>query len=898
MEREPGIAAPKNRPLTTRIHDWLDARTGIKSLTKKVLDEPIPGGARFAYVFGSGLLFIFLLQAITGVSLALYYTPTAETAHTSVAYISKQVEGGAFLRSLHSYGSSAMIIVLGLHFIQTFFYGSFKGRRELLWISGAVLSFLVLGMGFTGYLLPWDQKAYFATAVGTNVAGQTPFIGNMLTRMMRGGDTIGTLTLSRFYVAHVFLIPATIFAFIGAHIFLFRKAGPAGPAKEDPITPKLATETFYPRQVFLDMGFVLLIMAVLSGLSYFHPATLGPIANPSDTHFLPRPEWYYLPMFEWLKFWEGPRVVIGIVVIPGLLAMAFFLMPFLDRRLERLPWRRPIPTLAVALVVAGMVFLGVKSQFDDREGPIAEQLALQREQERAYSAAPFQPYIESPNGFVEEAALAGPMNPLVAVGKGIFNKRGCIGCHGVTGMGTIAAPSLMGVTHKYGEETLVGLLRNPNARMRAGRMPEVDISSSDMSALLAYLQAIGSRAASVPAVYPAPSPPSSAGGSQPLAVAAKVSLITGAPRGGQEGLSGAAAAGQQIFQERGCFACHGPAGTGGRAPALAPLVAKLSDAQLADVLQKPNSKMLAGGMPPVDVSKEDIQMLISYLRSLPMPKPGEQPVAKIINREVTPIPEDRTRSPDTSIAQEPHIPVPVVESSGPAANASAATVQSAGRKLFVAQGCVGCHGFTAQGTKIAPSLIGVASRFPGDKLPALLHNPTSKMKGGGMPTIAVSDAQMADLVAYLSSLKEAPAPAPAMQSDMASASAATQPAPYRAVASQIAHSPETSSPKLTPLAMRGRQVFERNACSTCHGIEGLNGTVAAPGLAGTASLLPASTLESLLRHHSARMQKGGMPPTDFGAQDMKAIVAYILAMTPPPAEGGKLIALDTGKEKN
>src|ERR1039457_272869 len=222
-----------------RLLHWLDERTGIKDLMHKVLHEPIPGGARFAYVFGSGLLFIFLLQVITGVSLALYYTPTAETAHTSVAYITKQVAGGAFLRSLHSYGSSAMIIVLALHFLQTFLYGSFKGRRELLWISGAVLSFLVLGMGFTGYLLPWDQKAYFATAVGTNVVGEMPLIGNLLTRLMRGGDAIGTLTLSRFYVAHVFLIPGAIFSFIAAHIFLFRKAGPAGPVREHPITPKL-----------------------------------------------------------------------------------------------------------------------------------------------------------------------------------------------------------------------------------------------------------------------------------------------------------------------------------------------------------------------------------------------------------------------------------------------------------------------------------------------------------------------------------------------------------------------------------------------------------------------------------------------------------------------------------
>jgi ubiquinol-cytochrome c reductase cytochrome b subunit len=483
--------APLGGRVASRALDWFDERTGVRHLTRKVLDEPIPGGARWAYVFGSGLLFILVNQVITGVALALYYTPTAETAHTSVAYITKQVAGGSFLRSLHSYGSSAMIIVLALHFLQTFVYGSFKGRRELLWMSGALLSFLILGMGFTGYLLPWDQKAYFATTVGTNIAGQMPLIGNLMARILRGGDTIGTLTLSRFYVAHVFLIPAIILLFVGAHILLFRKAGPAGPVSEDPVSPKLAREPFYPRQVLFDMGFVLLIIAVLSGLSYLRPVTLGPIANPADSHFLPRPEWYYLPMFEWLKFWEGPAVVLGVVVIPGLVAAALFLLPFLDRRLERKIWRRPIPALAVAIVVFGMVFLGVRSQMDDREGPTAQQIAHQQEEEKAYSATPFEPYTNAPEPSSSGVAIAQIADPLVAKGKGIFNERGCNACHGDDGTGTALAPSLVGVTKKLPQDRLVALLHNPNARMKAGGMPTVDASPDEMTALLAYLRALG-----------------------------------------------------------------------------------------------------------------------------------------------------------------------------------------------------------------------------------------------------------------------------------------------------------------------------------------------------------------------------------------------------------------------
>src|ERR1700736_3139968 len=221
---------------------WFDRRTGLDGLLREGLDEPIPGGARFAYVFGSALLFIFISQVITGVFLALYYVPSADHAHTTVAYITKSVTAGSFLRSLHAYGASAMVVVLLLHLSQTYIYGAYKGRRELLWLSGCALFGLVMAMAFTGYLLPWDQKAYFATAVGTNAVSEIPWTGESMKRLMRGGTEMGTLTISRFFVAHVFLIPACIFALVASHIFLFRKAGAAGPATEKPYEPKQKPE--------------------------------------------------------------------------------------------------------------------------------------------------------------------------------------------------------------------------------------------------------------------------------------------------------------------------------------------------------------------------------------------------------------------------------------------------------------------------------------------------------------------------------------------------------------------------------------------------------------------------------------------------------------------------------
>jgi ubiquinol-cytochrome c reductase cytochrome b subunit len=885
MHQQAASGARPGGGFASRVLTWFDERTGIRQLAAQALQERIPGGARAAYVFGSGLLFIFLLQVITGISLALYYTPTAETAHTSVAYITKQVAGGAFLRSLHSYGSSAMIIVLGLHFLQTFFYGSFKGRRELLWLSGAFLSMLILGMGFTGYLLPWDQKAYFATAVGTNVAGEVPFIGSLITRMLRGGNSIGTLTLSRFYVAHVFLIPAMIFAFIGAHVLLFRKAGPAGPIEEHPVSPKLPTETFYPRQVLLDMGFALTIIAVLAGLSYLRPVTLGPIADPADSHFLPRPEWYYLPMFQWLKYWEGSWVVLGIVVIPGLVATLFFLMPFIDRRLERRPWRRPIPALAVTIVVAGMVFLGIKSQIDDHKEPVAAQLALQHEQEAAYTAAPFEPYVDSGAEPASGALSATVVDTRVSHGRELFVQRGCVGCHGDTGLGTSMAPSLQGVTRRFDQAHLIALLQSPNARMRAAGMPTVDVPSDEMAALVAYLAVVGTREANVPILLNASissSPSSPAPGSMKPA-----SIVSGdAARLPSNEHGNPAVAGKEVFQERACFACHGPAGTGGRAPALGPMVARMSDAELVHVLAEPNARMRAGGMPPVEASSTELQSLISYLRTLRAP------------RQLAPL----TAEPPTKTADA--VPAPPAATPEPAASKPAAIATAsfeepatspakAGKALFRSQGCVGCHGNNAEGTPIAPSLAGVSTKYPGDALVSLLRQPTRKMKAGGMPTPAVNDAQMSELVSYLRSLGETHAADQARGDQARGDQARAEQAPHAAPsapepaqdrqpnAKSIDAAVETHSATNTfddPFIRRGQQLFQRSACGTCHGVNGLHGTVAAPGLAGTASLLSESTLDNLLQHHSARMQKGGMPLTNFKDRDRKALIAYIRSL--------------------
>ena len=467
---------------------WLNRRAGLDDLLRSALDEPISGGARFAYIFGSGLLFVFISQVITGVFLALYYVPSADHAHTTISYITKEVTAGSFLRSLHAYGASAMVVVLFLHLSQTYIYGSYKGRRELLWLSGCVLFSLVLAMAFTGYLLPWDQRAYFATAVGTNAASEIPWIGESIKRLMRGGTEMGTLTISRFFVAHVFFIPACIFALVASHIFFFRKAGAAGPINEDPYHPKQKTEPFYPRQVLMDLSLTALLIAGLGLLCLFVPVQLGPPANPADAQYVPRPEWYYLPIFQWLKYWHGTGAILGVLVIPTLLVLAIIALPFFDRSVERRPWKRPAAMGAYAFVVLSFVGLGLRSQYLDRNDPgVAQQLAKQKTEEDEYMHKPFEPELSSASLAAANATLA---DPLAAKGKAIFEGQSCNACHGDGGVGTAAAPALIGIKTKFSPDQLAELFKHPSAKMNSGGMPPIDLPADDFKALVAYVESL------------------------------------------------------------------------------------------------------------------------------------------------------------------------------------------------------------------------------------------------------------------------------------------------------------------------------------------------------------------------------------------------------------------------
>jgi ubiquinol-cytochrome c reductase cytochrome b subunit len=332
--------------------DWLDSRTGWRTGRAKLLEEPIPAGVGWWFVTGSILLLLLSVQLITGVVLALYYVPSPEHAYDSIRYIMERVAFGRVLRGLHFFGASFIVVAAVIHMLRVVALGSYKKPREVTWMTGVILLLVILGFALSGYLLPWDQKAYWATTVTINIARSAP-MGEFVAGLMKGGPTLGSLTLLRWYAAHVFLLPAALIVFVLAHLFLMRRHGISGALRPVAGEPK----PFYPYHALKDTIAGAAVFALLITFAIMVPTPLDQIADPSDASYVPRPEWYFLSLFQLLMYFPGPLEPLATMVIPGLIVGLLLLLPFIDRRPDRHFLKRPLVTAGFAIIGVGIIVL-------------------------------------------------------------------------------------------------------------------------------------------------------------------------------------------------------------------------------------------------------------------------------------------------------------------------------------------------------------------------------------------------------------------------------------------------------------------------------------------------------------------------------------------------------------
>ncbi len=535
------------------ITDWLDHRTGIQTAARHFLGERIPASSGWRQVFGSVAAFLFLVQLFTGLLLAFNYAPTPGDSYNSLRYILIELTGGRLIRGLHHWGASMMICVVVLHMVQVFLYGAYKKPREATWMLGVVLLLMTLAYGLTGYLLPWDNRAYWGTVVTTQIAGQAPVLGTYLTRLLGGGGAVGVVTFARFYGVHVLLLPPLTLLLIGVHVYLVRRHGIA-PLPSDEMRP---AKPFYPGQVFKDTVAIFIAFAVLFTLAVVARVPLEQLADPSDTSYIPRPEWYFLFLFQLLKLFNGPLEVLGTVVLPGLAILVLVLVPFIDRSRVVTLARRTVALACVAL--AAITWTGLTAA--------------------AVITTPPQP----PD---ERIDYSGPtdwlqLTPEELAGVACFREERCATCHVAGGEG-IGPDLTRGAIHKSAA-WMIEHFKNPAALRPGTSMPPVQLADAQLNSLAAFLLKLNP---------------------------ANASVLRDAPD--------FAARGALVYAVNRCAGCHKVNGTGGEfGPVLNGLAKRRAREWVERHFTDPVKLSPGSRMPPYEFKKTDMENLTTYLLSLP-----------------------------------------------------------------------------------------------------------------------------------------------------------------------------------------------------------------------------------------------------------------------------------------
>jgi ubiquinol-cytochrome c reductase cytochrome b subunit len=546
-------------------------------LKQKLLLHALPAKFRWGTTLGWLLVFTFVLQAVTGVLLALNYAPSVKTAWHCVSFIEHEVAFGSFVRALHHWGTSAMVILLVLHLVRVFLLAAYKRPRQLIWVVGVLLFFCTVAFAITGDLLPWDQEAYWAAKVRLSMVAATPVMGEPLRDLVQGGPIIGNLTLTRFFTLHTLLLPGVFIALLLAHGFLYHRHGTTPAWWRVTAGNEVVPNPFWPDGA-LRLGLVGLVFVVGLGLwSFYRPAPLEAEANPSRS-FDARPEWFFMFLFYLHKIFAGRYEIVATFILPALTFSLMLLWPFLDRSPHRSPRQRPVAIGLFALGAGALTGLTVYPMATDT-----------RNQELLGSAVAAVTPAPAENTVDRSAAAK------------LFNET-CTACHGSDGTGSrmrAQLPSIPNFTSfswqiTQTDETMIHFIENGTAPVPHSYRDK--FTPEQIAALALYVRSFS------------------------FASDARAAGAGSPSRSGPAALTGHPAA--ALYREH-CLACHDADGRGSAAKTDVPNLSIPDFTSQKWQMEMTDSQLLAGtldgkgtAMPPFrgKISEQDAKQLVSYIR--------------------------------------------------------------------------------------------------------------------------------------------------------------------------------------------------------------------------------------------------------------------------------------------
>ena len=437
---------------------WVDDRLRWDFIKEKIIYKPLSRDIGWRHTIGSLALFLMISQVVTGIILAFNYVPTLESAYSSVQYIQNEMVLGWLVRGIHHWGSNMMLIVVFIHMARVFFEGAYKKPNEVTWVAGVFLIGTTAATALTGYILPWTDISYWAATILSTTMDYLPVVGSWAANIL-GGKQAGSVTIGRYAVFHMLLIPIALAGFAAIHIIMIQIHGEKGPppkeGREDP-----GTRPFFPYQLSKDVIVAIAAFAFLVVLAkYVGVHEVKEAAPLADVNSSPKPEWFLLAGYEMLKMFEGMWIIIALTVVPAIIGILVLFLPFYDRNEEMAYLKRPI---AIASGVTGLLILGYMTLV-------------------AHISTPLPGKFFAPDRALEIKELAG---------MALFEKNVCYCCHSIKGVGMKHAPDLWKVGVKRDKEYVEKLLKDPDKVIGKGKMVKYYIDKYDRDALVSYITSI------------------------------------------------------------------------------------------------------------------------------------------------------------------------------------------------------------------------------------------------------------------------------------------------------------------------------------------------------------------------------------------------------------------------